>query len=163
MLLFRRVFGERMRFLHINLTFAEGAFDRKRSDGGQALLEFALVLPFLLLVFLGILDLGRVYFEVIGLTSAAREGVRYLSVHPEDVDNMFYGTESITIREAGYSGIVLTPAQVTPSCVNADDEPEYCDSGRPATVTVEHEFELVLGWFLPNPIQITRTAEMVVP
>lgn len=155
-----------MRYFFASLTPSDSFPGKRRSERGQGLLEFALVLPILLIVFLGILDLGRVYFEVIGLTSAAREGARYLTIHPDDVSNdfgMYYDTESFTIREAGYSGIVLTRAQITPSCVNADDDPDFCDPGRPATVTVEHEFELVLGWFVPSPITITRTAEMVIP
>ena len=48
---------------------------------GQNILEFALVLPFLAIVVFGALDLGRVFFATIGLTNAAREGVRYLTMH----------------------------------------------------------------------------------
>ena len=100
------------------------------------------------------------------MVSAAREGARYLSVYPEDVSNdtaPFFSTKQIAIQEAGDSGIHLPIADVDVSCTNSDGDADYCDSGAPATVTVTHDFDLVLGWFLPSPIQIERSAHMVVP
>lgn len=133
---------------------------------GQSLLELALVLPFLLFVIFGVLDLGRVFFSTITLISAAREGARYLSVYTDDVSNgggAYLGTIQTAIREAGDSGLALSAGDITPSCTNIDDDPVHCDSGLPAVVTVSHDFELVLGWFLPSPITVERTAQMVVP
>ncbi|MBX3001656.1 MAG: pilus assembly protein [Caldilineaceae bacterium] len=46
------------------------------SESGQSLVEFALVAPFLLLITLGILDLGRLFFINTMLTAAAQEGAR---------------------------------------------------------------------------------------
>lgn len=53
----------------------------RRAEGGQALVEFALVLPVLLLVILGILDLARAVSQENTLAFAAREGTRYAIVH----------------------------------------------------------------------------------
>ncbi len=54
----------------------EGAGKRRRSESGEALVEFALVLPILLVLSLGMLDFGRA-FHVKGLLDmAAREGCR---------------------------------------------------------------------------------------
>ena len=127
-------------------------------------MEFALVLPILVLVLFGVLDLGRVFFATISLTNAAREGVRYLTLHPGDVDNEFGGAISTTITEADYAGISVLAGDVNAECFNEyDEDDENCDSGYPATVTVAHDFELVLGWFLPSPISITRSAIMIIP
>ncbi len=49
---------------------------RKTSDRGTAAVEFALVLPVLLLIVFGIIDFGRALNAQISLTGAAREGVR---------------------------------------------------------------------------------------
>lgn len=50
---------------------------RRRSEGrGQALVEFALILPILVLVLLGILDLGRAVYAYSTLNNTAREGAR---------------------------------------------------------------------------------------
>jgi Flp pilus assembly protein TadG len=54
------------------------ATPRRRTDRGAAAVEFALVLPMLLLVVAGIVDLGRAMYTEITLTGAAREGVRVL-------------------------------------------------------------------------------------
>jgi Flp pilus assembly protein TadG len=43
---------------------------------GQALVEFALLLPFLLLVVMGTLDLGRAVYANTVIANAAREGAR---------------------------------------------------------------------------------------
>ena len=133
---------------------------------GQGLVELALVLPILLLIVFGVLDLGRIFFATIGLTNAAREGVRYLTIHANDVSNVsgaFAGSKAAALGEAGYAGIPSSEVQVTVSCTNDDDNNETCDSGTPATVTVTYEFDLVMGWILPSPITISRSAVMVIP
>jgi hypothetical protein len=131
-----------------------------RGNRGQGLLEFALVLPFLLVVVFGVFDLGRVYFTSINLTSAAREGARYLTVYPADVSGGYLGTKDVAYYEARNSGILLEMEQINPFCPNTDGE---CDSGQTATVSVSTEFDLILGWLLTSPVTITRDAKMVVP
>jgi Flp pilus assembly protein TadG len=49
---------------------------------GQTLVEWALVLPILLLLIMGLLDLGRAVYYNSVIYSAAREGARYGIVHP---------------------------------------------------------------------------------
>ncbi|MGH7461987.1 MAG: TadE/TadG family type IV pilus assembly protein, partial [Longimicrobiales bacterium] len=44
---------------------------------GAALLEFALFASMLLIIFFGIIDIGRALFTANNLTAAAREGARY--------------------------------------------------------------------------------------
>jgi len=44
---------------------------------GQGLVEFALILPFLLLVVFGIIEFGRFMAVYIGVTSSSREAARY--------------------------------------------------------------------------------------
>ena len=50
-------------------------------EGGQALVEFALVLPVLLLVIFGLLDVARAVWQENSLAFAAREATRYAIVH----------------------------------------------------------------------------------
>jgi Flp pilus assembly protein TadG len=47
-----------------------------RARDGQALAEFALVIPIVLLVFMGIFDVGRMIFAYNNISNAAREGAR---------------------------------------------------------------------------------------
>jgi len=51
---------------------------------GQAMVEFALILPLLLLIIVGIFEFGRVMFIYSNLFNAAREGVRYGVTNPRD-------------------------------------------------------------------------------
>lgn len=51
-----------------------------RSERGAAVVEFALVLPLLILLVFGIIEFGRAYNLYLGVTHAAREGARIASV-----------------------------------------------------------------------------------
>lgn len=54
------------------------------SDRGAAAVEFALVLPLLLLLIFGLIDFGRALNEQIVLTQAAREGARVAALGGTD-------------------------------------------------------------------------------
>lgn len=49
-------------------------------ESGAAAVEFALVLPLLLVLLLGIIDFGLYYYNDLQLTHVARDAARYLSV-----------------------------------------------------------------------------------
>jgi Flp pilus assembly protein TadG len=53
---------------------------RFRSQRGQAMVEFAIVAPILLLILMGIMQLGVVYNNWVTLTDAARAGARKAAV-----------------------------------------------------------------------------------
>jgi Flp pilus assembly protein TadG len=52
---------------------------RRSCEAGQSLVEFALVLPVLLLILLGIIQFGAVFNSLITLNAAAREGARLMA------------------------------------------------------------------------------------
>ncbi len=56
-----------------------------RRSQGQGFVEFALILPILLLVMLGIIEFGYIFTVYSGMFNAAREGTRYGIVNPQDV------------------------------------------------------------------------------
>ncbi|HZA91587.1 MAG TPA: TadE family protein [Gemmatimonadales bacterium] len=58
----------------------------RRSERGQALAEFALVLPLLMLLIGGIIEFGRAWNIKQAVTDAAREGARYYVIQ-DDLDD----------------------------------------------------------------------------
>jgi hypothetical protein len=61
---------------------------RTDSSRGQTMVEFALILPILMLLLTGFFDLGRVVLANDALSHAAREGARYAIVHGGSVANL---------------------------------------------------------------------------
>ena len=56
----------------------------RRGQRAQAALEFALVMPILMLIILGVLDTGRAVVAAASLNNAAAEGARYVAMHAYD-------------------------------------------------------------------------------
>ena len=56
----------------------------KRSEKGQSLIELAVVLVFILLLLVGIVDLGRVLFYYQSMRDAVQEAAAYASAFPLD-------------------------------------------------------------------------------
>jgi hypothetical protein len=54
---------------------------RARSERGQSLVEFALILPVMILLLVGTFDIGHVVWTNDAMTNAAREAARFAIVH----------------------------------------------------------------------------------
>jgi Flp pilus assembly protein TadG len=91
---------------------------RFRSERGAELIEFALVLPILLLVFAGIVDFAQMFQRYLTINNAAREGAR-IAVLPgytqTDVQNRVteYVREGIGDAAASPT-VVLAPVSIDP-------------------------------------------------
>jgi hypothetical protein len=100
-------------------------------DCGAVAVEFALLLPVLLLLIFGIIDFGRAINDQITLTQAAREGARLAALG--------YSTAAVTTR-AQSAAIGLSPVPtvtVTSSC------PVGAGVGVDAVVKVSYTFSFV--------------------
>jgi Flp pilus assembly protein TadG len=53
----------------------------RRDDRGAVAVEFALLVPILVVILFAIIAVGIALFRVVNYTSAAREGARYAAVH----------------------------------------------------------------------------------
>lgn len=62
---------------------------------GAALVEFVLVAPLLLLMMLGVAELGRALFEYNSLTKAVREGARYMAGNAPGTMNVLVVTQQL--------------------------------------------------------------------
>ena len=72
---------------------------RRRRASGQGLVEFALVFPIFLLLFLALLDLGSAVFTYNSLTNAAREGARLAIVNQDQASIMLRAKNASAIAE----------------------------------------------------------------
>lgn len=81
---------------------------RRRGERGTAAVEFALVIPVLLILVMGIIEFGRAYYVQTVLSGAAREGVRAMALQ-----NNATAARTAT-KNAGY-GLTLTDAQIAVS------------------------------------------------
>jgi hypothetical protein len=63
------------------LSFIRRGGMRRPSSRGQALVEFALIMPLFVMVLVGVIVLGIIVFYNQQLTNAAREAARYAAIH----------------------------------------------------------------------------------
>jgi len=81
-----------------------------RSAGGNISVEFALVLPFLMLLILGATDFGRGFVEKLRLNNAARAGAQYaLAEYNKDASAIYAGVEQSAQSDAEDASLVVTP------------------------------------------------------
>jgi Flp pilus assembly protein TadG len=80
---------------------------RGAGDRGAAAVEFALLLPLLLLIIFGLIDFGRALNAQITLTQAAREGARL------DALGSYTSSQICTRVETAATGLNLTCSNVT--------------------------------------------------
>jgi len=79
------------------------------SENGQAIVEFALVLPILMAILLGIIQFGIVFNNYITLTDATRAGARKAAVSRFLNDNGASAKQAVQDSATGLNLSVLTP------------------------------------------------------
>lgn len=120
----------------------------RRDERGVATVEMAFVLMILIMLVMGVADLGRALFTYIGVQDAAQEGALYASFEP---------TSESAIRTRVIDSIdypALTAADVTVSC--PDGSPT---GGNTVSVEVTHTVNLVtpiVGAFFGGSLDLSR-------
>lgn len=134
----------------------------RRKLKAQSLVEFALVLPLLLLLILAAMDIGRMFYTKMVLTNAAREGANYLAYYPNtELEEGFPGTYAAIVNEGDSSNVEIIIAEDV-SILNC------CTVGSQVGVSVTKTVDLVLGnvlqalGLIAGPITLTGTVWMVV-
>jgi Flp pilus assembly protein TadG len=136
---------------------------RRAGARGQSLVEFALVLPILLLIFMGILDFGRAVFAYNTLSNAAREGARVAIVDQTVTGGIPAGAQEAANQATGLGldpATDVTVAYTEPAgggCPNRQ-------LGCVATVTAEHQFTAITPIIgnIVGPIDLSSTTSMTI-
>jgi len=124
----------------------------RKGKKGQALVEFALVLPLLLLLLMVIFEFGNIFYSYLLITAASREGARMGVVGHNDTE--------ITQRVQEICS-TLDAAQLTLQIVPENTANRY--RGVPLQVEVDYDVSLLtpmLSTFLPNPFSLQARSVM---
>lgn len=113
-----------------------------RSEDGQALVEFALVIPMLLLLMLGLVEFSRAWNAQQVLTDIARESLRGAVVA-----NSSYSQDEMRRRIDD----ALVRASMDPDKATVDVSGWKAGTGTPARISIEYEFDFafiapLIGW-----------------
>ena len=121
---------------------------RTRGSSGQSLIEFALVLPMLLVLVFGIVEFGNAWRHYQLITNTAREGAR-VAVLPSSTSTI---VDSVIDDRLNGSGLDANQATVTLKILDFGDA-NYSNSAD--TVTIEYPYDFV---FLGPVINLMCTA-----
>lgn len=95
------------------------------------MVEFALVLPILLVLVLGIIEYGRAYNVQTTLTAAARQGARVMALQNNE-------TSAKAAAQSAAASLGLTVSEISATA---------CATGGTTTVTVTYPMTFVSGYF----------------
>lgn len=121
--------------------------DRRRQQQrvGAAAVEFAVVAPLMIMLTLGMMEIGRVVMVKQLLVNATREGAR-LAVLPGVTAQEVQDEVQVSLDDASLSGTTIT---VSPAVLST------ASAGTPVTVTVSMPASAA-SW-IPNPVYTVNT------
>jgi Flp pilus assembly protein TadG len=122
--------------------------DRRR---GTAAVELAVLLPFLVFVFVIGIDYARVFYHGLTLNNCARNGALYGSLNPTNA------ADSAGIQAAALVDATNLSPQPTVSSTTGTDA-----AGNPyVRVTVSYTFQTITQYVgVPNSVPLSRTVQM---
>ena len=119
---------------------------------GQSLVEFGLMLPVLMLLVLGAIDFGRVYFAYISVTNGARNGADYASTGTAEAADLA-GIRAAVVTDTD-DLLNTSPTNPGVAAVTGTDS-----QGRLySDVTVSYTFTTMFPWpGIPSSMNVERT------
>ncbi len=139
-----------------------------RPERGQALVEFALVFPVFLLLFFGVIDIGRLVYVNNAVAQAAREGSRWGAVADRTQANNY--PANIVTQTTGLMTAVPNPI-VSITCylpydatLSSPVASGLCAAGDLLQVKVSSSVQMftpVIGQLI-GPINVASTSRVVV-
>lgn len=115
---------------------------RRHEDGGQAIVEFAIVLPLILMLMVAVFEFGRAWQVFNVMTDAARHAARSAVVADPTVTQ----DSVIQIAQNALARGAINPARATVTVTGF-----RTGTGNPANVTIQLPYEFVvlrpfMGW-----------------
>jgi Flp pilus assembly protein TadG len=131
---------------------------RKGSERGQSLVEFAILLPVLMIILLGVVEFGWALKAYVQEQNAAREGARYWALHSTATCSLVKGAVDATAPGTlDWTDIDALPATGVTDCTAA--------TATSITVTAVYEYPFItpLGTFVTSiagPLKMKSSATM---
>ena len=120
-----------------------------KSEKGASAVEFALILPILVILVFGIVQFGIAYNNYIALTHAAREGARLAAVNMDEIEGIAWFENRI--KESAPS-VSIESITLSGQDGNIGDSVVVTVTGEVLNI----EIPLVGSW----PVQLTSTATL---
>lgn len=134
-------------------------FRLRKNEKGQSIVEFALILPILLFLIMGIVQFGLILSGYVTVSNAAREGARVGIIEKDNAAII------AKVNEAFDSSSTLYLASTTPVDITFPEGGTYTH-GKPVSVRVNANVAIIVPFLeeiLPEGnINIHRTAVMMV-
>jgi Flp pilus assembly protein TadG len=141
-----------------------------RGNGGQALIEMAVTLPFLLLLLIGAFELARAGYAAIEVSNAANAGAQFGALNNS---NSVDTTGIQTAASGDAPNIALGTTSSSISCICSDGSASTCLSTDCSSSHIEHiltvqthaNFDPLIHWpGVPNSFPLTgRAVRKVLP
>jgi Flp pilus assembly protein TadG len=127
------------------------------AEDGNAAVEFALLLPVLVLILLGTIDFGRFAYAAISITNAAQAGASACAYIP--CESYAGSIPQVVINESA-PNIDIQASSITVTQLGSGPG---CTAERPCLrVDVEYDFSTLVDWpGIPSPFTIARSAQVV--
>lgn len=109
---------------------------RNKKEEGAAAVEFALILPVLLLILIGIIEFSMAFNAQLSLNQAAREGARYMAIHNNAGD-----AATAAANAAGR----LAPTSVS-TTFSVTGGGTTCAAGKQVTATTSYSLTTMTGF-----------------
>ena len=138
---------------------------RRKRSRGQALVEFALVIPVFLLVLCGILDFGLMLYSRMGVINASREGARasVTASDPTTIPSVANGAAKNAATGISAASITVSTACVaikTSGSCNFSTK-TASQPGDAVSVTVSYSYHTFFPLFFGSTIPMSSTVQMV--
>jgi Flp pilus assembly protein TadG len=124
------------------------------SRRGASAVELAILLPFLVLIFLVALDFGRIYYYTLTIENSARNGALW-ACDPFAPQYSYSSVQDAVQADAANLSPAIDNNNITSSAgVDAS-------GNATVTVTVSYNFNLITNYLpIPNPYTVTRSVTM---
>jgi hypothetical protein len=120
-------------------------FKKINNQNGSALVEFAFVLPLLLIIVFGIIEFGVMFYDKAVITNASREGARagITGVANSDIEDIV--KDYCKFNLINLSNNDFDPAADPYDDISISKDDSSIDGSKVLTVRLEYRYDLLLG------------------